>query len=415
VPKDRITAPEPLNVPVLPVEGIDRKVEIVLELLIDEQGHVAEARARGGEEPYATRAVEATQAWSFRPATKGGAPRAARIAYLVTFEPPAPPAPEAPPPTGTAPGIPPPPVRKLLPTGATAAAMPLQEVLILGDLPDPGARGFTRYETRKLPGAFDDPLRSIEVLPGVTPILTGLPVFFIRGAPPGNVGIFIDGVRIPQLYHGFLGPSVIHPAFINRVNLHAGPMPARFGRYAGATLEAELAEPHGALRAEGTIRLLDAGGFAEAPFAKGRGYALVGGRYSYTALLLSAIAPGQRLDYWDYQGLFGYRITPKDEVSVFAFGSYDFAGSAEQLAGAEFHRVDARYRHDFSANSSLKVAFTTGADRSRSDVGFLRDIMFGVRTRFESRHEHVVVRAGGDVTIDDYDMFVSPTVPEPEV
>jgi hypothetical protein len=64
---------------------------------------------------------------------------------------------------------------------------------------------------RELPGAFGDPFRAIEVLPGVTPIATGLPYFYVRGAPPGNVGYFLDGVRVPYLYHIGLGPSVIHP------------------------------------------------------------------------------------------------------------------------------------------------------------------------------------------------------------
>jgi hypothetical protein len=42
-----------------------------------------------------------------------------------------------------------------------------------------------------------------------------LPFFFVRGAPPGNVGYFLDGVGIPLLYHAFLGPQVIHPALIS--------------------------------------------------------------------------------------------------------------------------------------------------------------------------------------------------------
>jgi hypothetical protein len=161
---------------------------------------------------------------------------------------------------------------------------------------------------RNLAGSFDDPLRSVEVMPGVSPIASGLPLFFVRGAPPGNVGYYIDGIRVPLLYHAFLGPSVIHPAFINKVNLSAGPMPTRFGRIAGASVEAELAEPTGQLRGEASVRLIDAGAFVEAPLNRGQGYALLGGRYSYTALLISLFSPGQRLDYWDYQGLVGHSV-----------------------------------------------------------------------------------------------------------
>ena len=35
-------------------------------------------------------------------------------------------------------------------------------------------------------------------MPGVTPFASGVPFFFVRGAPPGNVGYFLDGVRVPH-------------------------------------------------------------------------------------------------------------------------------------------------------------------------------------------------------------------------
>src|SRR5690606_27636415 len=162
-------------------------------------------------------------------------------------------------------------------------------------------------QVRNLAGAFDDPLRAVEVMPGVTPIATGLPLFFVRGAPPGNVGFFFDEVRIPLLYHAFLGPSVIHPAMLSQVTLHSGPMPARYGRYAGAAVEGTLAlpqldKPEFPWRGEASIRLLDAGAYVEAPWADERGFVALAGRYSYTALLLSLLSPNQRVDYWDYQG-----------------------------------------------------------------------------------------------------------------
>src|SRR4051812_31444598 len=54
----------------------------------------------------------------------------------------------------------------------------------------PGAELITRSSARELPGAFGDPLRAVESEPGVTPIVSGLPYFFVRGAPPASVGIF---------------------------------------------------------------------------------------------------------------------------------------------------------------------------------------------------------------------------------
>ena len=63
------------------------------------------------------------------------------------------------------------------------------------------------HEVRQVPGAFGDAFRVMEALPGVTPLVSGLPFFFVRGAPPGNNGYYIDGIRVPLLYHVGAGPE----------------------------------------------------------------------------------------------------------------------------------------------------------------------------------------------------------------
>ena len=113
-----------------------------------------------------------------------------------------------------------------------------------GERPEPSRTAtLTRDEVREIPGAFGDPFRAIEALPGVTPIVSGLPFFFVRGAPPGNVGYFLDGIRVPLLFHVGVGPSVIHPGLIDRVDLYPGGYPARFGRFAGGIVSGETLEP----------------------------------------------------------------------------------------------------------------------------------------------------------------------------
>ena len=60
------------------------------------------------------------------------------------------------------------------------------EVTVQGDRPDPGQTTLRGGTVRQLPGAFGDAFRAIEAFPGVTPMASGLPYFFIRGAPPGK-------------------------------------------------------------------------------------------------------------------------------------------------------------------------------------------------------------------------------------
>jgi hypothetical protein len=251
-------------------------------------------------------------------------------------------------------------------------------------------------------------------MPGVTPIASGAPYFFVRGAPPGNVGYFLDGIRVPLLYHVGFGPSVVHPGIVERVDLYPGAYPARYGRFAGAIVAAETTPPLDRVHGEGNIRLFDAGAMLEAPFADGRGAALAGGRYSYTALILSLVAPEVTLAYWDYQARLSYELTPRDTVSVFSFGAYDFLGEdddegrTQTILGTEFHRVDLRYERKISNRTRWHNAVAVGFDRSRGEedsgpvvIDYLVAPRSEVSHRFDSGDE---LRVGVDATFDVYDV-----------
>lgn len=267
-------------------------------------------------------------------------------------------------------------------------------------------------EIREIPGAFGDAFRATEALPGVTPMMSGLPFYFVRGAPPGNNGFYVDGVRVPLLFHAGAGPSVVHPGLIERVDFFPGGYPARYGRFAGGILAGETRRPASETHGEGNVRLFDAGALLEAPFADGRGTALVAGRYSYTAALISLAAPEVVLDYWDYQARLTWRLGDRDEIGVFAFGSYDFYG--ERRSGGEvrtafatqFHRVDARWDHELPNRGRMRTAVTLGSDASGTDdLGTVRDRMFGVRLYVEQpASRDVLIRGGVDVTSDAYSL-----------
>ncbi len=57
----------------------------------------------------------------------------------------------------------------------TAQAAHADEVSVRGRKREAGATTLTRDELREMPGAFGDPGRVIEALPGVIPIGTALP------------------------------------------------------------------------------------------------------------------------------------------------------------------------------------------------------------------------------------------------
>jgi TonB family protein len=394
-------------------EGATGDGKVVLLLLIDPQGVVQEATAREGAEPFASKAAEAARSWRFAPATREGTPVRSRIRFQVIFRAPAPaPEPAATPPAG-GPTDPPPAT-----TGVEQKPPPARsrEIVVIGERPDPSRSvSLTRAEVRQIPGTFGDPFRAIEVMPGVTPIVSGLPFFFIRGAPPGNAGYFLDGVRVPLLFHIGAGPSVVHPALMDRVDLYPGGYPARYGRFSGGIVAGETMPPLKELHGEYNLRLFDAGALVEAPFADNRGAVLVGGRYSYAGALLTLLSPTIQLEYWDYQARVAYDVTPDDRISVFAFGSYDYlaqrtATTTLPLFGTQFHRVDLRYDHRLGDEGNMRIAFLGGVDRTLlQEERAVRDRLFGVRSEFDYRlASWAKLRAGTDVQFDTYDVELGP-------
>ena len=310
-----------------------------------------------------------------------------------------------------APGPAPPPAPA--PALGPAPAPPPEEVQVHGRRgTKSGQTTFGGQEVRQVPGAFGDAFRVMEALPGVTPLVSGLPFFFVRGAPPGNNGYYIDGVRVPLLYHVGAGPSVIHPGLIERVDFYPGGYPARYGRFAGGILSGETRRPADALHGEGNVRLFDAGALLEAPIADGQGTVLVAGRYSYTAALISLAAPDAVLQYWDYQARATWRLGPRDTIGLFAFGSYDFfgnkksSGETETGLATQFHRLDARWDHELPNHGKMRLAATLGSDATGTqDLAGVRDRMVGARLYVEQpTGENVTLRGGADVTLDHYDL-----------
>ncbi|HYP89950.1 MAG TPA: energy transducer TonB, partial [Polyangiaceae bacterium] len=344
-------------------EGARGDAQVELAVLIGEDGRVSEIDVRSGQEPFVSAAKAAVERWSFTPAMRDNVPVKARVLLKVSFAARPEPAPAAVPART--------PASAAAPLAAVAAppAAPTVEITVEGERgQDLAAIHIPRGDTRLIPGAFADPFRVVEILPGVAPVLSGLPYFFVRGAPPGDVGYFIDGIRVPLLFHVGAGPSVIAPALVDSVELVPSAYPARFGRFAGGIMAGETTAPSSVARAEAQARVFDAGALVEQPFANGRGSALIAGRYSYTQALLGVVAPEYELGYWDYQARISYNTGAHDRISLFGFGALDRLGNQDlhqTLFDVQFHRLDLRWDHR-SETSRARLALTLGTDRRLS-------------------------------------------------
>lgn len=374
---------------------------IVVTLVVNDDGTVRSVEATG-EPPFTDVAIEAVKQWRFEPATRGGTSVAAKIRMEVVFK--APPPPETAPPAAEPANV----------TQPAAEQEPI-EITVEGERAGPTAVTLGTAEVRQIPGAFGDPFRAIDIVPGVVPFTSGLPYFYVRGAPPGNVGYFVDGIRVPYLFHITLGSAVIPANMMESVDLYTGGYPARYGRFAGGIVVGHLTQPNPELHGYARIQLLDAGALVEAGFDEGRGTILAGGRYSYTGTLVTLLSKEVVLDYRDFQFRVSYDVTPKDQISLVSFGAYDVAGQQsagyESLDfGAEFYRGELRWDRSIGGGGNLRTAVTLGFDQTVLGPAIrAQDRIAGARMELDAPLlDSVTLHVGVDGQLDAYRITSSP-------
>jgi hypothetical protein len=252
-------------------------------------------------------------------------------------------------------------------------------------------------EIRAVPGTRGDPLGVVKSLPGVSQLAGFLPYAVVRGAAPGNTGYYLDGSRVPILFHVAIGPSVIHPYFIDSVDFYPSGAPVRLGRFASGIIEARTV-PARRDRVHGDVdlRLTDAGGLLEVPIDRrvlpgcketkkrrarcdkgpARGALTLAGRYSYTAGVVSLLNLNTRIAFWDYQARFDHSLGDRLNFTAFAYGSFDDLGQKEDIdengdtfepepiLKFQFHRLDTRLRQRLPNDGQAQYAVVFGLDES---------------------------------------------------
>ena len=195
----------------------------------------------------------------------------------------------------------------------------------------PPTQAVTRYtlaktELTSVPGTFGDPLRVVQSLPGVARTPFGLGLLVIRGAAPEDSGIFVEGHRIPILYHFLGGPSVLTPRLINDIEFYPGNFGVKYGNATAGIIDVGIttdATPR--LHGQADINFLDSSAYVEGPLGKGW-TGSVSARRSYFDLWLPLVLPTSTISvapvYWDYQAGV-HRDLPVGRLSIFAFGSND--------------------------------------------------------------------------------------------
>jgi TonB family protein len=357
-------------------------VAVELELTIGADGALADARvAVSAGADFDAAALAAVRQFTFEPARRGERATAARVRYRYTFEAvapaldagAAPPAPSdavgAPPsPDGGAP-VPVPatvapdagaPSEAAVPSfGATASiAAPPREVT---------KRTLGVEELTNAAGTRGDPLRVIELLPGVArpPNLQGF--LLIRGSGPEDSQVVFEGGPVDRLYHFGGLTSFTNARLLDHIDLYPGNFSARYGRKVGGIVDVGVRDPkRDALHSVVDVNLIDASVLVEGPLGE-RGAFAVAARRSYVDVWFRDVIPEDALGvtaapvYYDYQAIYSYHADSGAKLRVMLFGSADgfkltlpapadgdpsVQGSFRQ--SSSFHRLQATWRQALS-------------------------------------------------------------------
>lgn len=406
------------------------RAAVELSLDIDRDGAVTAVKvSRSAGEALDQAAVAAAGAFTFEPATRDGVPVAARLRYEYVFSSvtpePAPPPPPAQAPVAIADPAP-------LPAATDAPAAPDPESFAATARADAPPREVTkrtlaRDELTRVAGTRGDPLRAVELLPGVSRPAGngGMPI--LRGANPDDSQVFVEGAMAPYLYHlgGFT--SIVHARVLESVDLYPSNFSVRYGRKTGGVIEATLRDPR-TDRFHGTadVSLIDSSLVLETPIGDKLGVLAAVRRSNIDAVLNSAASTADLAItaapvYWDYQAVAAYRPTDEDRIRLLAFGSSDrfavvLANPSESdpslrgYLGAEtvFHRVQLGYRHRFRGGSETNTTLTYGREYGTGSFGAIAGFTYDVHDLL-GRSEWVSVIspalrlvAGVDVTVQRY-------------
>src|SRR5215472_6024397 len=182
-------------------------------------------------------------------------------------------------------------------------------------------------EMQNLRGVLaDDPLRAVQVLPGVATGDDLRSEFTVRGSDFRHITFTVDGLDTPYLLHTVRGlenktptgsVAMINSDVLQDVTLLNGGYPERYGGHTGAELDFRLRDGS---RDRTIVRVAvsgtAAGGEAEGPIGSDhRGSWLVSGRQSYIDYLVHEVTShGISFGFADAQGRAGYALSPRQRI-----------------------------------------------------------------------------------------------------
>jgi hypothetical protein len=300
---------------------------------------------------------------------------------------------------------------------------PPAEIAIVGLRPrrDAVELKLTAEQARAATGTHDDPGKVIENLPGLARSPFGTGQLLLWGAAAEDSRVYVDGVEIPQLYHGSGVRSTVNGNLLQSVTLTPGAYGADYGRAIGGMVRLETRELRDGYHASVELSILDTSTLVSARLSDHVRLAL-GGRYGLLDRSLKAVNNTDIAEffavprYHDFQAKMQIALRERESLDVVFLDSGDESerivsnSDPAHLRSAStsqaFERLYMRYRLTQTDGSVVQVVPWVGRDTSHYGAHFgsnpavlnQRVIHFGLRAEHRSRlSSNIVLSVGADV------------------
>ena len=202
----------------------------------------------------------------------------------------------------------------------------------------PGSLEVPLAQIKKTPALFGeaDPVKTLQLLPGVQGGQEGLSGLYVRGGGPEENLVMIDGVSVYNMDHLLGLFSIFQPEAVKDVTLFKGSFPARYGGRISSivdirTNDGNMKETHGSL----TVGVLNDRFHLEGPIVKDKlSYSLsVRGLHTVIAepvLRLFIKDEGVNYYFYDLNGKLTWRVGDKDRLYLSVYHGAD-NGYADML------------------------------------------------------------------------------------
>lgn len=175
-----------------------------------------------------------------------------------------------------------------------------------------------------------DPIRIIQLMPGVQTAGEGSTGFYVRGGAVDQNLILLDNSIVYNPSHLFGFFSVFNGSTINSIDLYKGGIPAYYGgRLSSITKINTRKGDDEQFRGEGSIGVIAANLLLEGPIRKNKGSFLIAGRRTYMDLFINpmrelfSVEEGLNYYFYDLNINADYAITPRDQLRFRSYSGKD--------------------------------------------------------------------------------------------